>query len=58
MKKQNRNTILNTVNRNTSLALRRETIRSLTGEDLPLVVGGSSTILTERPTTTTGQIAC
>jgi hypothetical protein len=37
---------------NNPLAIHRETVRVLTGDDLALVAGGSSTILTERPTTT------
>jgi hypothetical protein len=52
MKKHKRNAILPTDrNRNTPLAIRRETVRVLAGEDLALIAAGSTTILTERPTT-------
>jgi hypothetical protein len=58
MKKHKRNATFHTPDQaNNPLAIRRETVRVLTGDDLALVAGGSSTILTERPPTTT-QAAC
>jgi hypothetical protein len=58
MKKHKQNTAVpNNINHNSSLAIRRETVRTLSPEGLALVAGGSSTILTERPTTT-HQAAC
>jgi len=59
MKKQKHNTAVhNTSKHNTSLAIRRETVRTLNAEDLALAAGGSSTILTERPPTTTHSAPC
>ena len=59
MKKHKQNTVLrNDGHPHTSLAIRRETVRTLNPEDLALVAAGSSTVLTERPTTTTGGSAC
>jgi hypothetical protein len=52
MKKHKRNTTLHAGRRhNTPLVVRRETVRVLAGEDLALIAAGSTTILTERPTT-------
>ena len=49
MKKHNRNTTLNTdSHHNMPLTIRRETVRVLTGDDLAVVAGGSTTIITER----------
>jgi hypothetical protein len=49
MKKHKRNTTFHTLaQEHNPLAIRRETVRALTGDDLALVAGGSSTILTER----------
>ena len=49
MKKHKQNTVLrNDSHHNTSLAVRRETVRTLNPEDLALVAAGSSTVLTER----------
>ncbi|HEX7837956.1 MAG TPA: hypothetical protein VF469_10865 [Kofleriaceae bacterium] len=59
MKKHKRNATFHTPGRqNTPLAIRRETVRALTGDDLALVAGGSSTVLTEKPPTTTGNDNC
>ena len=56
MKKHKRNTTYHTANHyDTPLAIRRETVRVLTGDELALIAGGSTTILTEKPTT---QGAC
>ena len=52
MKKHKQNATFHTGSRHAApLAIRRETVRVLTGEDLALVAGGSTTILTEKPTT-------
>jgi glycerate-2-kinase len=51
MKKYKRNATFRTPDQeHNPLAIRRETVRALTGDDLALalVAGGSSTILTER----------
>jgi hypothetical protein len=58
MKKHNRNASSNiNSNRDTRLAIHRETVRIITGQDLALVAAGeSTTILTERPTTPPGTI--
>ena len=53
MKKHKQNTAVhNNSNHSTSFAIRRETVRTLNPEGLALVAGGSSTVITERPTTT------
>ena len=53
MKKHKQNTAVhNNSNPSTSFAIRRETVRTLNPEGLALVNGGSSTVITERPTTT------
>jgi hypothetical protein len=53
MKKQKQNTAVpSNTNHNSFLAIRRETVRTLNPEGLALVAGGSSTVITERPTTT------
>lgn len=58
MKKYKQNTAFrNDEHHNASLAVRRETVRTLNPEDLALVAAGSSTVLTERPPTTAGP-AC
>jgi len=58
MKKHKQNVTFHTPDhQNNSLAIRRETVRVLTGDDLALIAGASTTIVTERPTTTT-QGAC
>ena len=55
MKKHKRDTTFQPPgHQNTPLAIRRETVRLLTGDDLALVAGGSTTILTEKPT----QLGC
>ena len=55
MKKYKQNTALRHGSQHiTSLSIRRETVRTLNPEDLALVAAGSSTVLTERPTTTDG----
>ena len=49
MKKYRQNATFHAGSRHdTPLAIRRETVRVLTGEDLALIAGGSTTILTER----------
>ena len=48
MKKHNQNTSSHAAAR---LPIHRETVRIITGQDLALVAGGSSTVVTERPTT-------
>ena len=49
MKKHKRNATSHTPgHQNHPLAIHRETVRTLTGDDLALVAGGSSTILTEK----------
>ena len=48
MKKYKRNATFDTTTNNNPLAIRRETVRLLTGEDLALIAGGSTTIITER----------
>ena len=60
MKKYKQNALFrNDSQHNPSLAIHRETVRALNPEDLALVAAGSSTVLTERPTTTTtGGSAC
>ena len=57
MKKQKQNTAVPSNTNHNSLAIRRETVRTLNPEGLALVAGGSSTVITERPTTTNGP-AC
>jgi hypothetical protein len=52
MKKQKQNTAVPNTHHNSFLAIRRETVRTLNPEGLALVAGGSSTVITERPTTT------
>ena len=53
MKKHKQNASFHADRRHAApLAIRRETVRVLTGEDLALVAGDSTTILTEKPTTT------
>jgi len=55
MKKHDRNSSVDIQSHGASrLPIHRETVRIITGQDLALVGGGSSTVLTERPTTTTG----
>jgi len=59
MKKHKQNTaVTNNINHNSLLAIRRETVRTLSPEGLALVAGGSSTVLTERPPTTTQSAPC
>ena len=60
MKKHKQDSVLrHGSHHSTSLSIRRETVRTLNPEDLALVAAGSSTVLTERPTTTTtGGSAC
>ena len=57
MKKYKQNTAFRNDNHHNALAIRRETVRTLSPEDLALVAAGSSTVLTERPPTTAGP-AC
>ncbi|HEX7837957.1 MAG TPA: hypothetical protein VF469_10870 [Kofleriaceae bacterium] len=53
MKKHKRNATFHIPgHQNDPLAIHRETVRMLTGGDLALIAGGSSTVLTEKPTTT------
>ena len=57
MKKHKQNVTFHTPDhQNNSLAIRRETVRVLTGDDLALIAGGSTTIVTERPPTTGNNI--
>ena len=56
MKKHKRNATSHAASHHdTPLAIRRETVRVLTGDELALIAGGSTTILTEKPTT---EAAC
>jgi hypothetical protein len=59
MKKHNRNTSENVNSHGASrLPIHRETVRIITGQDLALIAGGSTTLITERPTTAAAITIC